>query len=246
MKIRPPLLLGTLLLLGTAPGQAQQPAPGTAPLSPAPVGVPLPPLPGMPVQPQAQPQAQPPTTYQPAPSSQSMAQAGGQTPPGAQPFTQPTSQPGGAAPPAAPNPAAAPGQPGTAGQAGTPGQPGTPATAGQPGTPAEPATPAPPPAQPPWVPRQTGTVRVLDKISAQAVTLTLNVGQSVTRDNLTLTLRACLSHPPDVPPDSAAYLDILDSKLPDTDFHGWMFANEPGLGMFTNPTLDVRLTACHD
>jgi len=104
----------------------------------------------------------------------------------------------------------------------------------------------PPSISPPdsWVPRSEATIRVLDKVSAQASTLRLRVGDSATVETLTITLRACAVRPPDLPQDSTAMLDITDSRPGTSDFHGWMFSGEPAVAMLEHPVYGVRLVRC--
>ncbi len=111
-------------------------------------------------------------------------------------------------------------------------------------TPAKPD--APPPSAPnTWLPRTTADLQVLDKVNARATPLTLKVGQSADNVSLSITLRACEVRPPDLPQDSAAYLDIKDSRPGAPGFHGWMFSNEPALSMLEHPIYDLHLVGCH-
>ena len=109
-----------------------------------------------------------------------------------------------------------------------------------PAPPAKPDTPAIG-----WVSRDTADLTVLDKVSAQSVPLTLKVGQRADNVSLSITLRNCVVRPPDMPADSAAYLDIIDSRPGAPGFHGWLFANEPAVSMFEHPIYDIRLVNCH-
>lgn len=95
-----------------------------------------------------------------------------------------------------------------------------------------------------WLPRQAAELRVLDKIGAQATPLVLAVGQGAGFHSLTVTLRACAVRPPELPPDSAAFLDIVDSHEGEPGFHGWMFSGEPQIAMLENPLYDVHLLSC--
>jgi hypothetical protein len=107
-----------------------------------------------------------------------------------------------------------------------------------------PATPAPStPGN--WVPRDTADLLVLDKVSAKSTALTLKVGQAADNASLSISLRACSVRPPDQPQDSAAYLDIKDSRQGAPGFHGWMFSNEPAVNMLEHPVYDLRLVGCH-
>ncbi|WP_158743211.1 DUF2155 domain-containing protein [Acidisphaera sp. L21] len=110
-------------------------------------------------------------------------------------------------------------------------------------------TPAPTPSAPSgpgsWLSRDTADLLVLDKVNAKSTAVTLKVGQAADNASLSISLRACSVRPPDQPIDSAAYLDIKDSRAGAPGFHGWMFANEPAVNMLEHPVYDVRLVACH-
>ncbi len=96
-----------------------------------------------------------------------------------------------------------------------------------------------------WLPRDTADLLVLDKVNAKSTALTLKVGQAADNASLSITLRACSVRPPDLAQDSAAYLDVKDSRPGAPGFHGWMFANEPAVNMLEHPVYDLRLVDCH-
>lgn len=96
-----------------------------------------------------------------------------------------------------------------------------------------------------WVARDTADMVVLNKVDARAISLTLKVGQQADNASLSITLRACAVRPPDQAADSAAFVDIADSRPGAPGFHGWIFANEPAVSMFEHPIYGVRLTGCH-
>jgi len=104
--------------------------------------------------------------------------------------------------------------------------------------------PPPPPGPPLWQARATVELRVLDKVNARASTLAGRVGQVFKFGFLTISARACVVPPPEVPADSAAFLDIVDSRPDAPRFHGWMFASSPSVSMLEHPIYDVRVTAC--
>ncbi len=95
-----------------------------------------------------------------------------------------------------------------------------------------------------WLARPGAELRVLDKVGAQAAPVLLTVGQGSTFHSLIVTLRACAVRPPELPPDSAAFLDIVDSHEGGPGFHGWMFSGEPQIAMLENPLYDVHLLSC--
>jgi hypothetical protein len=95
-----------------------------------------------------------------------------------------------------------------------------------------------------WLPRTTAELTVLDKVRAQAVPLSVRSGASGTSGSLTITVRGCFVRPADQPADSAAFLDIQDSRPTGTGFRGWMLAGAPSLNQMQHPIYDVRVVAC--
>ena len=107
-------------------------------------------------------------------------------------------------------------------------------------------TVTPPTLSPPdsWVPRQTGILRVLNKLDSTVTTLTLPVGTSSTLQTLTVTLAACDVRPQDLPQDATARVTVVDSREGTPGFNGWILANEPGAAMLEHPVYDIQLAGC--
>ncbi len=71
--------------------------------------------------------------------------------------------------------------------------------------------------------------------------------------NLLITARACVKHPPEEPPESAAFL-VIDELPPDAGpqtpperiFSGWMFASSPALSALENPVYDISVLDCKE
>ena len=102
--------------------------------------------------------------------------------------------------------------------------------------------PSPPDA---WVPRPTADLVILEKLRAQPTTVTLSTGQSTTFGTLTIALRNCATRPPDLPQNSAAFLEITDSKAgPAPVFRGWVLSNTPSVSQLEHPVYDLRLVTC--
>ncbi len=108
---------------------------------------------------------------------------------------------------------------------------------------AQPAGPLPPTDA--WLPRNTAELAVLDKVRAQPAPLTVRVGQSVPWGSLTITVRGCVTRPPDLPQDSAAFLEVTDGRATGNAFRGWMLASAPALSQMEHPIYDLRVTSCH-
>ncbi len=100
------------------------------------------------------------------------------------------------------------------------------------------------PAADTWVPTGGGAIRVLDKQKAQSQLLQVKLGQTVRFETLSITLRACMVHPPVLPPDEAGFLEVTDSREGEPGFHGWMLSHESGLAMLESPVYGVRVTGC--
>lgn len=108
------------------------------------------------------------------------------------------------------------------------------------------AQPAPPVVSGPdaWQQRGTAELSLLDKVRAQASKVQVRVGQSASFGTLEILVRGCVVRPPDLPPDSAAFLEITDSRPGNTGFRGWMLAGAPALSQLEHPIYDVRVLAC--
>ncbi len=104
----------------------------------------------------------------------------------------------------------------------------------------------PPAISPPdsWQPRQSGTIRVLNKIDSTVRSLTLRVGETARLQSLSITLQGCAVRPIDLPADAAAHLAISDSREGAQGFDGWILQNEPAANMLEHPVYDVQLAGC--
>ena len=104
----------------------------------------------------------------------------------------------------------------------------------------------PPTISPPdtWVPRQAGTLRVLNKLDSTITTLTFKLGETKTLQTLSITLKACAVRPQDLPQDATAQLSVTDSREGAPGFQGWILANEPAAAMLEHPVYDIQLAGC--
>ncbi|MBS0224168.1 MAG: DUF2155 domain-containing protein [Proteobacteria bacterium] len=87
----------------------------------------------------------------------------------------------------------------------------------------------------------------LDKVTARTRRFNAPVGESTTFGTLAITVGDCLVNTPDAPPESAAYLTIVDHKPGQPEqklFAGWMFASTPSLSALDDGVYDVRVLAC--
>lgn len=113
---------------------------------------------------------------------------------------------------------------------------------------------------------QTATLRALDKITGRSTDITVKAGEPVVFGSLKVELKACDQTPPELPPESAAFLvihstqavrvstmvDAVDASEVDTVsednprlFSGWMFASSPGLSALEHPVYDIWVINCN-
>lgn len=95
-----------------------------------------------------------------------------------------------------------------------------------------------------WLPGQTVKLQALDKVNAQAATLTIKVGSTAAFGSLTIAAKACVIRPVDQPANAAAFLAVTDSHADAPGFNGWMLKDEPSVSMMENPIYDLRVTGC--
>jgi hypothetical protein len=95
--------------------------------------------------------------------------------------------------------------------------------------------------------QQVALLQGLDKITARISTFEAPLGETVRFGSLEIVARACNKRPPEEPPESAAFLEIIDLR-PDSDavklFTGWMFASSPALSAVEHPVYDVWVIDC--
>ncbi len=88
----------------------------------------------------------------------------------------------------------------------------------------------------------------LDKTTARVTKFDAPLGRPVHFGTLTITVRDCRKRPPEETPESAAFIDIQESKpgapTPVQVFSGWMFASSPALSALEHPVYDVWVLDC--
>ena len=117
--------------------------------------------------------------------------------------------------------------------------------------------PAPPPARYDSAPmlrpipdgpgRRVAELQGLDKVTARTQRFYAPVGATTRFGTLEINIGDCLVNTPDAPPESAAYLTIVDNKPGAAQqklFAGWMFASTPALSALDDGVYDVRVLAC--
>ena len=95
--------------------------------------------------------------------------------------------------------------------------------------------------------KRVAELQGLDKVTARTQRFVAPVGQSTRFGTLEITVGDCLVNVPEAPPESAAYLTIVDHKPGQPEeklFAGWMFASTPSLSALDHGVYDVRVLAC--
>ena len=87
----------------------------------------------------------------------------------------------------------------------------------------------------------------LDKVTARTQRFYAPVGGPTRFGTLEITVADCLVNVPEAPPESVAYLTIVDHKPGQAEeklFAGWMFASTPSLSALDHGVYDVRVLSC--
>jgi hypothetical protein len=95
--------------------------------------------------------------------------------------------------------------------------------------------------------RRVAELQGLDKVTARTQRFYAPVGETTRFGTLAITVGDCLVNVPEAPPESAAYLTIVDNKSgQETEklFAGWMFASTPSLSALDHGVYDVRVLSC--
>ena len=87
----------------------------------------------------------------------------------------------------------------------------------------------------------------LDKVTARGSTFQAPLGVTVRVGTLEITVKSCDRTPPEEPPESAVFLEVME-KRPDEPvtelFRGWMFSSSPALSALEHPVYDVWVLEC--
>ena len=87
----------------------------------------------------------------------------------------------------------------------------------------------------------------LDKVTARVSTFQAPLGATVRFGTLEITVKSCDRTPPEEPPESAVFLEVMDKRPyePVTElFRGWMFSSSPALSALEHPVYDVWVLEC--
>jgi hypothetical protein len=95
--------------------------------------------------------------------------------------------------------------------------------------------------------RRIAELQGLDKVTARTQRFYAPVGEPTRFGTLEITVGDCLVNVPEAPPESVAYLTIVDHKPgqpAEKLFAGWMFASTPSLSALDHGVYDVRVLSC--
>ena len=94
----------------------------------------------------------------------------------------------------------------------------------------------------------TVEIKALDKITAKTSTLSIKLGEEKYFGNLKIKPLKCKSSDIDQPPDTVAYLQVIDTSDKKNDqvfvFNGWTFASSPTLRSLDHAIYDLWLLSC--
>ena len=99
-----------------------------------------------------------------------------------------------------------------------------------------------------WLETNSARLEALDKVTGRTTRIETRIEAPVRFGTLDIVVRACHRRPPESPPDSAGFLDVVERR-DETDiaqpvFTGWMFAASPGLSTLEHPVYDVIVLEC--
>jgi hypothetical protein len=98
-------------------------------------------------------------------------------------------------------------------------------------------------------PRALAVLQGLDKITARISTFDATIDQPIGFGSLEVVVRACYRAPPELPPESTAFIEVVDVR-PDSPpvqvFSGWMFASSPAVSAMEHAVYDIRVLECRD
>ncbi len=91
-------------------------------------------------------------------------------------------------------------------------------------------------------------LEALDKVTGRISVVETVIGEPIAFGTLGIMVESCFRRPPELPPDSAALMEISESRdaavPPRPLFRGWMFASSPGLSGLEHPVYDVIVLDC--
>ena len=101
-----------------------------------------------------------------------------------------------------------------------------------------------------WIEGSKARLQALDKITARISTVEAPVGASRFFGTLEVMVNRCAFHPPEEPPENAAFITIHDRGYnglePRLIFSGWVFSSSPAVSALEHPVYDLTLLGCVD
>ena len=99
-----------------------------------------------------------------------------------------------------------------------------------------------------WIDGNKVRLQALDKITARISTVEAPVGAARFYGTLEITINRCAFHPPEEPPENAAFITVrdrgYDGLAPKQVFSGWIFSSSPAVSALEHPVYDLTLLAC--
>ena len=96
-------------------------------------------------------------------------------------------------------------------------------------------------------PFDVAVLQGLDKVTARVSTIEAPIGKAIRFGTLEIVARHCDKKPPEETPESAAFLDIWETRRGESAislYRGWMFASSPALSALEHPVYDVWVLDC--
>ena len=99
-----------------------------------------------------------------------------------------------------------------------------------------------------WIDGNRARLQALDQITARISTVEAPVGAARFYGTLEITINRCAFHPPEEPPENAAFITVrdrgYDGLAPKQVFSGWIFSSSPAISALEHPVYDLTLLAC--
>jgi len=99
-----------------------------------------------------------------------------------------------------------------------------------------------------WIDGNKARLQALDKVTARISTIEAPVGAAQSYGTLEITVNRCAFHPPEEPPENAAFVTVrdrgYDGLAPKQVFSGWIFSSSPAISALEHPVYDLTLLAC--
>jgi hypothetical protein len=98
-----------------------------------------------------------------------------------------------------------------------------------------------------WRGFDTAVLQTLDKVTGRVRTLEAPIDREVAFGALRIVARTCRKRPPEEPPESAAFLEIVERQQGEqvrSVFRGWMYASAPAVSAMDHAVYDIWVLDC--